>query len=320
MDNGDRNKLQSRFATIEEITSESFMALNRELDRITVEYKLPDHSDLNQNRYPWAVPMLSVPALYGSRMWEYPFALIAADLRPGMKCVDVGCGMTAFTIYLKEVEKCQVIGTDPDFFATGTRYKGYGISGEFVLRTGIRVIQSRMESIPLTSNTFDRVFCLSVIEHLDAQSARHGIQEMARVLKPGGRLIITVDVDLETEFPRPLDLIWDSGLLPLGDINLQWPRKRLGLRDDGKRPADVYGFVLGKDSYQVERDFSVNPRIIYGWEVPALRDRIGTSLPKTIAQRMRSRLRDVLSLLLESLLGSARMIRYYFWRGNRTRA
>ena len=44
------------------------------------------------------------------------------------------------------------------------------------------------ESIPLPDDTFDRVFCL--FSFRDFQDKKKGLQEILRVLKPGGQLVI----------------------------------------------------------------------------------------------------------------------------------
>jgi SAM-dependent methyltransferase len=44
--------------------------------------------------------------------------------------------------------------------------------------------------LPFADNTFDSVLCTSVLEHVD--NAEYAVAEMARVLRPGGRLLITV--------------------------------------------------------------------------------------------------------------------------------
>jgi SAM-dependent methyltransferase len=264
----------TRFARIEEALSEEYMTLNRTLSQLASDYELPDHSDLNQARYPWAVPLFGKPAIYGSRLWEYPYAIISSDIEKGMKCADIGCGMTPFPIYLKEISGCQVVGIDSEIFPTGTRYKAFGVSLEFVERTGLKIVPSGLDAIPLKSNSFDRVFCLSVIEHLDPETTERGLHEMARIVKPGGRVTITVDVNMMSDLTRPLDLIWESGLQTVGGIDIRWPRRRLGIFCDGSQPADVFGMVLTKEDYEVDTQYSDNGkpvRVVPASLVPTLR-------------------------------------------------
>ncbi|MGA2108554.1 MAG: class I SAM-dependent methyltransferase [Syntrophorhabdales bacterium] len=292
----------SRFARVEEVLAEDFLRLTRVLDDLTRRYNLPDHSDVNRERYPWSVGRLGTPELYAARMWEYPFALLSAELQPGMECADIGCGMTAFTVYLQQVANCHVVGVDPDLFESGIRYKGHGVSREYVRRTGLKVVQSGMESIPFQTGTFDRVFCLSVIEHLAPQVARLGVQEMARILKPGGRAILTIDVNLLSELSRPLDMVWDSGLIPLGEVDIRWPSRRFGIFDGGSEPADVFGLTLIKDDYPVETAYSgtggdPNPPVLPATRIPPLRFRAVQRSPRPLWREAASRVKRACFLL-----------------------
>jgi SAM-dependent methyltransferase len=267
---------ESRFATFQEAMAPEFRTISKVMDEIHVRHGLPDHSDVNLERYPWSASLLGRPALYAARMWEYPDAVLSAEVRPGMRCADAGCGMTAFTIYLKEVAHCDAVGIDPDLFESGIRYKGHGVSKEFLRKTGLEFIQCSLESIALASNSFDCVFCLSVIEHLPHDVVRLGAAEIARILKPSGRAVFTVDVNVLSEVSRPLDLIWDSGLIPVGTLDLKWPEKRFGNFCDGKQPADVFGMVLVKAAYAVETRCSGpgakgNATKIQGSDVPRAR-------------------------------------------------
>jgi SAM-dependent methyltransferase len=291
----------SRFATLEEVMSADFLRITGVLDELTRGYDLPDHWDVNRERYPWSVGHLGVPELYATRMWEYPYAIMSAELQPGMKCADIGCGMTAFTIYLQTVAKCDVVGVDPDLFESGIKYKGHGVSKEFIRRTGLRVVQSGMEAIPLGTGVFDRVFCLSVIEHLPRNVARAGVLEMARILKPGGRGILTLDVDLRNDYTRPLDMVWDSGLIPLGAIDLRWPRRRLGVSG----AADIFGLILVKDDYPIETSSAeikdgLSPRVMNATEVLPMRfpRPAPGRVPRPLWRKVGSRLKRALSVLL----------------------
>jgi SAM-dependent methyltransferase len=248
----------SRFATAEEVRSPDFAAVNEVLDRISVDFQLPDHSDVNELRYPWSRGMLSKPSFYAARMWEYPYAILAAELSPGLKVADVGCGMTAFTIYLKEHAGCDVTGIDPDVFDAGLRYKGHGVSEEFIKRTGIKFLRGDMTEVPLESDSQDRAFSISVMEHVPPDVRRRGMQELARILKPGGRAILTVDMSLWFEMNRPLELVYESGLNFHGLVDLRWPTRRFGMFSDDPvkgMPADVFGMVLLKDGGEVETHY-----------------------------------------------------------------
>jgi SAM-dependent methyltransferase len=245
----------TRFATVEEVLSSPFLGISRRLDEITVRLQLPDHSDLNEERYPWSAGLLSRPAFYAARLWEYPFAILAAELRPGMRVADLGCGMTPFTVYLKDEAGCDVTGIDPDIFPAGLRYRGHGVSEEFRVRTGLHVLRGDMTAVPLETGSQDRVFCLSVMEHVAVEVRRQGMREIARILKPGGRAVVTVDMSMWFELNRPLDLVWESGLAFLLPIDLRWPARRLGLFSDSKLPADVMGLTLVKDDYLVETQY-----------------------------------------------------------------
>jgi hypothetical protein len=104
------------------------------MDELNLRFSLADHADVNQLRYPWSTGMLRQPAFYAGRLWEYPFALLATELEQGMQVADIGCGMTPFTIYLKDHAGCRMTGVDPDVFGTGIKYKAHGVSREFIER------------------------------------------------------------------------------------------------------------------------------------------------------------------------------------------
>lgn len=278
----------SRFATQKEALSQPFMKINRLLDQINVAYKLPDHTDFNEFRYPWALPYLSQPAFYAARLWEYPFVFYTGEFKPNMQVLDVGCGMNPLTIFLQKEVKCKVVGADPDLFEKGVKYKCHGVSREFIKKTGLNIIEAGMEKLPFPNNFFDRVICVSVIEHVDRSVAKMGIHEMSRVLKPNGRLIVTLDVNLLSEVGQPLDLLWKSRLLPYGVLDLRWPYQRFGNFCDKLQPADVYGLVLYKDPYIIQAKYQDRKNLDenMAWETPRLQ--------KQFAQRLKRKANTLL--------------------------
>lgn len=262
----------SRYASQHEAMSEAFMRLNTVFDQISLHYNLPDHYDLNIKRYPWAERLLQRPQFYASRLWEYPWAVLESGVTSGMRCADVGCGQSPFTIYLKEVLNCEVTGFDPDYGVASNWYC-HGVPETFAKDTGIRFVRSTVQQLDCPDNSFDVVFCISVIEHiLDHQDRLKGIREIARVLKPGGVAVISVDVNLKQRIVNPLELIWESGLELSGAIDLRMPQERLGVFHDGQQPADVFGFVLRKMEYQIKTEYADDAPLAEAWQVAHLRD------------------------------------------------
>ena len=105
------------------------------------------------------------------------------DLR-GQRWLDAGCGTGVLARWLSSTKECDVLGVDaseamlkhaqPDSHTTFSRV-------ETIAKTG------------LPSSSFDGVLCSSVLEYID--QPRDALLELHRVLKPGGRLIISVPSD-----------------------------------------------------------------------------------------------------------------------------
>ena len=96
--------------------------------------------------------------------------------------LDVGCG-AGYNIERAKLELgCDVIGVDP---APGEHGVGRFSKGIIEERS---IIQGFAEKLPFESNTFDVVFSSHVLEHVNDIDA--SLEEMKRVLKPGGVLII----------------------------------------------------------------------------------------------------------------------------------
>lgn len=95
-------KPNSRFATSEEIFTERFSELNDRFAALHKKFNLQNHEELNKERFSWADRIKYTPMYYAARMWEFPYAILEADLQTGMKVADVGCGNTPFTALLAE--------------------------------------------------------------------------------------------------------------------------------------------------------------------------------------------------------------------------
>jgi 2-polyprenyl-3-methyl-5-hydroxy-6-metoxy-1,4-benzoquinol methylase len=115
---------------------------------------------------------------------EYPLQLAEylADryhMKKGMKLLDNGCGRGEF-LHAFGSMGMEVHGTDVSSYCKDAR-----------------IVDLNKENLPYPDNYFDVVFSKSVIEHIS--NTEHYVNEMKRVLKKGGVLILLVP-DWETQY------------------------------------------------------------------------------------------------------------------------
>jgi ubiquinone/menaquinone biosynthesis C-methylase UbiE len=100
------------------------------------------------------------------------------DAVPGEKVLDVGCGLGYFLLSLTEKEiECHGIDTSAESLA----YVQEHITPHTKVGTCL--------DIPYEENTFDKAMFCEVIEHIADDTA--ALREICRVLKPGGRLVVS---------------------------------------------------------------------------------------------------------------------------------
>ncbi len=107
---------------------------------------------------------------------EYAYALLPANMA-GQTVLDYGCGSADNTVLLAQ-RGGHVSGVDisPDLISVGAkRMAQHGLKADFHVGSA--------HDLPLESNSFDVVFGMAILHHLDLGLAS---QEVHRVLKPGG--------------------------------------------------------------------------------------------------------------------------------------
>lgn len=82
----------------------------------------------------------------------------------------------------------------------------------------VRIINASITSLPESLPQFDRIFCISTLEHLTKAECKKALAEFERFLHPHGLVILTVDYPEIT--PSELIAMADSaGLVPAGNIS-----------------------------------------------------------------------------------------------------
>lgn len=218
--------------------------------------------ELKGTPHPWGSKYPDSVVTHWSREWEYPWAVINSEVEPSYKLLDCGCGGSPLIPYLTKKFGCIANGIDlnygNDLVSNQNDYMSQGnklcdlrkvlVDPIFFTDGKYTIQKGSMDSMPYDTGHFDRVFCISVIEHLQSEDmGKECIKEMVRVLKSGGRMLITMD---HTSYKDHVmqwcignyrKIIEWSGLELMGDSDFTVPSE-----DEIDGYYHVLGFVLKK--------------------------------------------------------------------------
>ncbi|WP_406632501.1 methyltransferase domain-containing protein [Amycolatopsis sp. WGS_07] len=192
--------------------------------------------------------------------------LMTARLRlsPGQRVLDVGCGLGAPALRLAAATGAHVVGiaTSPNLVKAATAAaEDAGLDGQ------VRFEVADAAELPYPPSAFDAVLAIESLVHMSDRPKV--FSEIARVLRPGGRLSLTdcVEKVAPTESERAivesyrrfalnspllrlgeyLDLLSESGLLPLEylDITAETARHQVHMMAQVERQSaeltELYG-------------------------------------------------------------------------------
>ena len=125
------------------------------------------------------------------QMWRSEINDAVVDLvdpQPGERVVDIGAGMGAGA-FRAAAAGAQVIAVEPTPFVRRTLRARRLVSRR---RARIEVVDGAAEQIPADDRSIDAIWAVNTMHHwVDIE---HGVAEIARVLRPNGRILL-VDED-----------------------------------------------------------------------------------------------------------------------------
>ncbi len=127
-----------------------------------------------------------------------------ANLKPGHRVLDLGCGTATLAILLKQMCcEAQVFGLDADS-------KVLKLAGRKAASAGLRIglSQSFAHETNFADASFDRVVSSLLFHHLTPANKQKTLDEIARILKPDGELHIV-------DFGLPQNRLLRCAFLPV---------------------------------------------------------------------------------------------------------
>ncbi|SHE28619.1 class I SAM-dependent methyltransferase [Desulforamulus putei] len=172
-----------------------------------------------------------LPPTWWSRYYEYAWA--SKFTGAGDVVLDAGCGIChPFKFYLSDVCK-EVHACDLDKRILSTEEIVNDILNDCGNKVSIPALleycqkihfkQCNLTSLPYDDKKFDKIFCISVLEHMNLQDIKMSLQEFKRTLKENGFIVLTFDYP-NISLEQFMDTVNEIGLNFAGRVSFNIPK------------------------------------------------------------------------------------------------
>lgn len=187
---------RSGLAALSDLDSPGYKEIFSNLEK-EQELFLKKQSKFRSKKYKWPRD----PLHNFSRVWEYPYVyyhlvnyLKTSPQTSKPIVADVGSGVTFFPFSVAKLGY-QVVCTDIDRICE----RDLSLAREHVSQSpgtvDFRLIED--SNLPFGDSECDALYCISVLEHIP--DFEKTVDELARILKPGGLCLITCDINLRPD-------------------------------------------------------------------------------------------------------------------------
>jgi SAM-dependent methyltransferase len=181
---------RSGYASLTDLRADGYQPLFDELEKVQAEFveRAPLFRD---PAYKWGTDMLHGWA----RCWEYPFVfhhlLREQKANQPFKVADFGSGSTFFTIAAAR-RGIDILAFDNDPVSVRDLQKAVDVLG---VGPGSVRVELSGDTLPCADAAVDAAYSISVLEHM--ADPVPVVAELARIVRPGGLLLVTLDSDVE---------------------------------------------------------------------------------------------------------------------------
>ncbi len=184
------------------------------------------------------------------------------DIQTGDKILDMGCGEGFYSMIFDQLYDCQVIAVDYDDAIMGMAKEWLKGSTKVTFELG------DICNLRFPNDYFDKIICTEVLEHITDH--KKATSELYRVLKPSGKLAVTVPNKNYPFMWDPINKVREGlGLGHFNPLNGFWggiwayDHKRLYLPQDLKELLESEKFTVEKLQVLTHYGVPFNHLVLY---------------------------------------------------------